>query len=130
MNPDPNAANAAAASSAVAVVMFVYLAFTILMLAGLWRTFSKAGRPGWAAIIPIYNVIVLIQVSGKPVWCVLLFFIPFVNVIMYILVLVALATNFGKGAGYAVGLLVLPFIFHPMLGFGDAKYSAAPPPLK
>jgi len=118
-------AQAAAAGTAALVVLSVYLVFVLLIIAGMWKTLSKAGQPGWAAIIPIYNVYVLLKAAGKPGWWVLLFLIPLVNVIIAIMTYLGLVTNFGKGAGYAVGLLFLPFIFFPMPGFGDAQYQGA-----
>jgi hypothetical protein len=60
----------------------------LLVIAGLWRVFTKAGKPGWAALVPIYNLIVLLQIAGKPAWWFLLFLIPGVNVIMLILILI------------------------------------------
>ena len=66
----------------------VGLLVAILVIAGLWRVFTKAGKPGWAALIPIYNLIVLLQIAGKPAWWLLLFLIPGVNVIMLILILI------------------------------------------
>jgi hypothetical protein len=100
----------------------VFLAFFVVMIASVWKVFAKAGQPGWAAIVPIYNFIVMLKVAGKPLWWILLFLIPFVNIIALILVTVALAKKFGKGTGFAIGLIVLGFIFFPILGFGDAKY--------
>jgi len=104
------------------VFLFIWLAVFVLTIAGMWKVFAKAGKPGWACIIPVYNLIVLLEISGKPLWWFILFLIPFVNFIVAILVLVALAEKFGKGAGFAIGLLILPFIFYPVLGFGDAVY--------
>jgi hypothetical protein len=98
------------------------------VIAGGWKVFSKAGQPGWAIIVPIYNVIVMLKVAGKPLWWILLMFIPFVNMIVGILVMAALAKNFGKGAGFTVGLVLLPMIFIPILGFGSAQYQAAAAP--
>jgi len=85
-------------------------------------TFTKAGKPGWASIIPIYNAIVLLEIAGKPIWWIVLLFIPLVNFIVIIIVVIDLAKNFGKGTGFGLGLAFLPFIFYPILGFGDAKY--------
>ena len=98
------------------VFSLVMLVFGLVMIAALWKLFTKAGEPGWAAIVPIYNMIVLLKISSMPWWWVLLmciaqFIIPF-----------KLAANFGKGTGFAVGLLFLPFIFVPMLAFGSASY--------
>ena len=111
-----------AGGAAGAIGGIVWLAIVILCLAGLWKVFVKAGKPGWAAIIPIYNLVVLLQISGKPVWWIILMFIPLVNLIVLILVMVALAKSFGKGAGYGIGLALLGFIFIPMLGFDDSRY--------
>jgi Family of unknown function (DUF5684) len=99
------------------------LAFIILMIASIWKVFVKAGEPGWAVIVPIYNIIVLLKIAGKPVWWIILFLIPLVNFVMGIIVALGLAQNFGKSAGYGIGLAFLPFIFYPMLGFGDAQYT-------
>ena len=104
------------------LMMVIWLAIVVFLVASLWKVFSKAGEPGWAAIIPIYNLIVLIKIAGKPLWWIVLFIIPLVNVVAAILVAVALAERFGKGVGFAVGLIILPFIFYPILGFGDARY--------
>jgi len=104
-------------------MMICWIVLVLLIVAGMWKVFVKAGKPGWAAIIPIYNMIVLLEIAGKPLWWFILLLIPFVNLIVIIIVLVALARNFGKGVGFALGLLILPFIFYPILGFGDARYQ-------
>jgi hypothetical protein len=108
------------------VGVIVWVAFAVLMIASMWKIFTKAGKPGWAAIIPIYNIIVLLEIAGKPLWWFILMLIPFVNIVVFIMVLVSIAKNFGKGVGYAIGMLLLPFIFYPMLGFGDARYAPVP----
>ena len=105
------------------VMMLVYLAVIVLMIAGMWMVFSKAGKPGWAAIVPIYNLIVLLEIVGKPLWWILLCLIPFVNIVIFILVAIELAKVFGKGVGFAMGLVFLPFVFYPVLGFGSAQYQ-------
>ena len=104
------------------VFMLVPLAILVAFLAGAWKTFVKMGLPGWAAIVPIYNVVVLLKIVGRPIWWLLLLMIPFVNFIIAILVMIDLAKSFGQGAGYGLGLVFLPFIFSPMLAFGDASY--------
>jgi hypothetical protein len=101
-----------------------FLAISIVMIAAIWGVFSKAGQPGWAAIIPIYNVIVWLKVAGKPWWWILLFLIPFVNIVMAFIVAIAIAQNFGKGAGFGIGLALLGFIFYPILAWSDATYQA------
>ena len=98
------------------------LAVIIVMFAGLWQVFTKAGKPGWACLIPIYNIVVLLQIVEKPIWWIILMFIPLVNLVIAFLLQMAMAEKFGKGIGVAVGLFFLPFIFYPWLGFGDASY--------
>jgi len=106
------------------VMMLVYLAVIVLMIAGMWMVFTKAGKPGWAAIVPIYNLIVLLEIVGKPLWWILLCLIPFVNLVIFILIAIELAKVFGKGVGFALGLVFLPFVFYPVLGFGSAQYQS------
>lgn len=107
------------------VFWIIYFAVLILMIAGMWKVFSKAGQPGWAAIIPIYNLYVMCKVAGRPGWWVILMLIPLVNFIIIIILLIDIAKRFGKGGGFAVGLIFLPFIFWPILGFGSAQYQGA-----
>ncbi len=104
------------------IVIILYIAIVVLVIAGFWKTFEKAGQPGWAAIVPIYNVIILLKIVGKPLWWIILFLIPFVSIVMAIIVAMEVAKSFGKSAGFGVGLAFLPFIFYPILGFGDAQY--------
>jgi hypothetical protein len=113
----------AAAAGGVGILMIVYIAIIIFMLAAMWKVFTKAGKPGWGVIIPIYNIILMLQIAGKPVWWIILLFIPILNFVVSILILAGIAKNFGKGAGFVVGLILLPIIFYPILGFGSATYS-------
>jgi hypothetical protein len=87
-----------------------------------WKVYQKADRPGWAAIIPIYNVIVLLEIVGKPIWWFLLMLIPGVNLVIAVLVYIELAKSFGKDTAFAIGLLLLGFIFYAILAFGSARY--------
>ncbi|HVR37578.1 MAG TPA: DUF5684 domain-containing protein [Thermoanaerobaculia bacterium] len=113
----------AGAGAIGAVFMILYFAVIILMIAGMWKVFTKAGKPGWAAIVPIYNIIVLLEIAGKPLWWFILFFIPFVNFIIFILIGIEVAKKFGKGTGFGIGLALLAPIFYPILGFSDATYN-------
>jgi hypothetical protein len=113
----------AAAAGGAAVGLVIQMLILIGFIAGLWMTFQKAGKPGWAAIIPIYNLVVMLDIVNKPIWWIILFLIPCVNFIMAIIVAMEMAKVFGKGAGFGLGLAFLPFIFYPILGFGDAKYQ-------
>jgi hypothetical protein len=99
------------------------IAFTILMIAAWWKIFTKAGQPGWACIIPIYNLYVWCKIVGRPWWWILLMLIPFVNLIIAIILIIDLAKSFGKGVGFGIGLLLLAVIFFPILGFGSAQYQ-------
>jgi Family of unknown function (DUF5684) len=104
------------------VVPVIYFALVVLALVGAWKTFAKAGQPGWGVIIPFYNLYLLCKIAGRPGWWFLLFFIPLVNLIIMIIVFIDVAKNFGKGLGFGLGLVFLGFIFFPILGFGDARY--------
>ncbi len=99
-----------------------YIAVIVFAIVVQWKIFTKAGQPGWASIIPIYNIIVLLEIVGKPWWYLLLMLIPFVNIVILIMVMIALAKVFGKDGGFAVGLILLSIIFMAILAFGDAKY--------
>jgi hypothetical protein len=106
------------------IFMIVWLAVVVLLIASMWKVFTKAGQPGWAAIIPIVNFYFLCKVAGRPGWWVILMFIPLVNFVIWIILCIDVARNFGKGAGFGVGLAFLGFIFFPILAFGDATYQA------
>jgi hypothetical protein len=101
----------------------IYLAIFIVLIAGYWKVFEKAGEPGWAAIVPIYNLYVMLKIAGKPAWWLLLMLIPFVNLVIAIMVNLEIAKRFGKSDGFGIGLTFLSFVFYPMLGFGDAVYQ-------
>lgn len=104
-------------------LLIFQLTLIVLVVVGLWKLFSKAGKPGWAAIVPIYNTIVMIQMAGKPVWWIILLFIPVVSLVVSVLVMIGLAKNFGRGTGTVLGLIFLPMIFLLILGFGSAEYN-------
>jgi Family of unknown function (DUF5684) len=105
------------------IMTLIYLAIIVVIIAGLWKVFEKAGKPGWAAIVPIYNLVVLLEIAGKPIWWIVLFLIPLVNFVVAILVSIEIAKAFGKDTLYGVGLALLGFIFYPLLGFSDATYT-------
>jgi len=108
---------------AAAFGTLIYVGIIVLIIAGLWKTFAKAGKPGWASIVPIYNFIVLLEIVGRPTWWVILAFIPIVNVVIAIMVYIDLAKSFGKGVGFGLGLTFLSPIFICILGFGSAQYK-------
>ena len=105
------------------IVELVFWGIVIFEIGAWWQLFKKAGEPGWAAIVPFYNIYVMLKVADKPGWWLpVILFVPFLSIVLWILMLVAIAQNFGKGAGYALGLIFLPFIFVPVLAFGKASY--------
>ncbi|MCZ6806162.1 MAG: DUF5684 domain-containing protein [Deltaproteobacteria bacterium] len=101
----------------------VCLAIATFYIYVVWKIFEKAGKPGWAAIIPIYNVIVLLEIVGRPIWWVILFIIPVVGFIISIIVAIDLSKSFGHGALYGFGLWFFAFIFGPILAFGSDTYQ-------
>src|SRR5206468_6701743 len=103
--------------------MIVGLLIALLLIMAMWKVFTKAGQPGWASIIPIYNLCIWCKIVGRPGWWILLMLIPFVNFIILIILIIDLAKSFGKGVGFGIGLLLLAVIFFPILGFGSAQYQ-------
>ena len=113
--------NAAVASFSAAYAI-IMIAWIVVLLIGLWKMFTKAGKPGWAFIVPFYNMYCLFEMSFGNGWLFLLTFVPCVNVVIQIMLCFKLAKAFGKGVGFGFGLLFLTPIFYLILGFGDAEY--------
>ena len=103
--------------------LFIYLLVFGLTIAGMWKVFEKTGQAGWKSIIPIYNMVILTRIIKKPWWWALLMLIPYIGVIWSIWATNLLSKSFGKDFLYTIGLVILPFIFYPLLGFGKAPYS-------
>jgi hypothetical protein len=112
----------AANGALVGVGVVVYIALIVFYIACEWKIFVKAGQAGWKAIIPLYNTYILLKIVGRPGWWLILFVIPLVNIITLIIVMLDLAKSFGKSSGFAVGLILLSFIFIPILGLGSSTY--------
>lgn len=108
------------------LILLIELALVVFFIAAMWRVNTKAGEPGWACLVPFYNLYVLLKIAGRPGWWLLLMFIPLVNFVISIIVAIDVAKAFGKGAGFGLGLAFLGFIFYPILAFGDATYEGAP----
>ena len=113
------------------LISLILLIFEVIIL---WKIFLKAGRPGWAAIIPFYNLWVLLEISDYPGWLVLLSLLGIIPIIgflasiallvIYILAMLNLARHFGKSTVFAVvGLIIFSIIGLAILAFGDAKYT-------
>ena len=100
------------------------LILAVPTIIAVWKVFAKAGQPGWAIFVPIYGTIVHMRIAGKPWWWLLLFFIPFVNIVIYFMVSVAVAKRFGKGTLFGIFFLgIFSFVGYLILGFGSATYS-------
>jgi hypothetical protein len=104
------------------VMMGIAFLVSLVTLAGLWAVFVKAGKPGWAAIVPIYNLVVLLEITKQPLWFLILCFVPVVNLVIGLMIYMELAKAFGQGPGFGLGILLVPFVFLPMLGFGAYRY--------
>lgn len=104
------------------VVLVVYLAIMIVLVVANWKIFEKAGQPGWACLVPFYNIYIFLVIAGKPAWWILLFCVPLVNIIFGVMACIAFAQKFGKDALFGVGIALLGIVFLPILAWGDAEY--------
>lgn len=104
----------------------ISFAVFVVMIASGWVIFTKANKPGWACLIPFYNILVALEIVDRPWWWLFLLFIPVVNLVFAVILCIDLARVFGQGAAFGIGLLLLGFIFYPILAFGDARYLGAP----
>jgi len=121
-NYGSSSAEAAGIAAIFSALIIPMIALWVIMVIAHWKIYTKAGKPGWAAIIPIYNIIVLLEIVGKPVWWIILFLIPCVNIIFAIWTTNLLSKSFGQSEGFTVGLILLSFIFYPILAFGNYQY--------
>jgi hypothetical protein len=106
-------------------MLIVDIVIIVLVIAGLWTTLSKAGKPGWGAIIPFFNIYLIIKMAERPGWWLILYFIPIVNFIIAIIVALDVSKNFGHGAGFGILLWLFPMIMYLVLGFGSSTYKPA-----
>jgi hypothetical protein len=120
-------ADTSAAGGIGAAMIIFWLVIAVVSIVAMWKVYAKAGQPGWAAIIPFYNIYVLLKIVGRPGWWLLLFLIPLVNIIISLVVSIDLAKAFGKSEVFGViALWFFSIIGYLMLGFGDAQYKGAP----
>jgi len=123
----PAAAAAGGLLAMSGVMMLFMLAIAVVVILGFWKVFEKAGQPGWAAIVPIYNVIVMLKIIGRPAWWVILFMIPFVNFVILLLVAMDMAKAFGQSQAFGIVMLfLLAGIGYLVLGFGNYRYLGPP----
>jgi hypothetical protein len=122
--------NSSAGGAAFGISMLIFLvlilALVVLMVASNWKLFEKAGKPGWAAIVPIYNTITMLEIAGKPIYWIGLMMIPYIGIIWGIWTLNVFVKSFGKSSGYALGVIFLPFIFLPMMAFDKNTVYVGP----
>ena len=104
----------------------ISLVLCVFVLVCMWIIFRKAGKPGWAAIVPFYNLYVLFDITWGSGMRFLLMLIPLYNIILGIQTQIRLAKAFGKGGGFAAGLIFLPYVFMPLLAFGKGTYQGVP----
>jgi hypothetical protein len=121
---DPTTEIDPSAAAGIGIVgTIIYLAFIVFAIVAMWKVFTKAGQPGWAAIIPIYNIYVWLKVAGRPGWWLILFLIPIVNIVMALIVSIDIAKSFAKDTVFGVvGLWLFSIIGYAILAFGGAQY--------
>ncbi len=122
-NDDASAAVGGGLLALGGVMMIVWLAVVVVFIVGLWKVFVKCGQPGWACLVPIYNIYILMKIAGRPGWWVLLCCIPLVNIVIALLVAIDIAKSFGQSPVFGVVLLfLLSGIGYLILGFGNYRY--------
>lgn len=102
----------------------VWLALIVTWFGGMWKSFAKAGRPGWAALIPFVNTYYILKIGDNPSWHFLLLFVPLLNFFIALGMHIDFAKAYGKGILWGLGLFFLPFVFFPLLGFGGYTYQS------
>jgi hypothetical protein len=104
-------------------IILIGLIFWIINVIFQWKVFEKAGKPGWAALIPIYNIVVMFDIAGLPLWNVLLLLVPILNIYIMVKANINLSKNFGKPGAFALGLIFLPIVFWGILAFDNSTYN-------
>ncbi len=113
----------ATSSSGLGVFVVIYVAFIVFYVIAGWKVFVKAGEPGWGVFVPFYNLYLICKIAGRPEWWLILFFVPFVNIVIGLIIAMDIAKAFSKSSGFGIGLWLLSFIFVPILGYGSAQYT-------
>jgi hypothetical protein len=103
-------------------LLLLSMAISAFTLVCMWKIFTKAGKPGWAALVPFYNTLVTLEFLGRPWWFLLLMFVPIANVVIEIIIIFDYAKSFGKSTAFGFGLLFLSIVFIPILAFGSSRY--------
>lgn len=100
----------------------LWLALIVFFVVVYWKIFTKAGKPGWMAIIPIVNLYGMIKIAKLPGWLIFLYLIPVVNVIVSLVVIIKLCEAFGKSVLFGVLTIFFGIITLPILAFGSSEY--------
>lgn len=108
---------------AIILGVLLYLSIITFVIISMWKVFVKAGQPGWACIVPIYNILIMLKIANKPWWWIFMFIIPIANLVFAIMLLHRISLSFGKGGGFTVGLLFLGIIFWGILAFDKSEYK-------
>lgn len=106
----------------IGVVWIIAMGMCVLQIIAMWKIFTKANKPGWASIVPIYNIYTLLQIAEVPTWYLLLLIIPVANIYATFKMYIELAHKFGKDTGFGIGLVLLNPVFILVLAFGNATY--------
>ena len=107
----------------IGVVWIIAMGMCVLQIIAMWKIFTKANKPGWASIVPIYNIYTLLQIAEVPTWYLLLLIIPVANIYATFKMYIELAHKFGKDTGFGIGLVLLNPVFILVLAFGGATYN-------
>ena len=105
------------------LLVVFWILVTVVLIISNWKIFTKAGKPGWAILIPIYNIIVMVQIIKKPLWWVIILFVPIVDAVFVILIVYNLVLRFGKPGWHVLLALFLGVIYYPYLAFSNAEYQ-------
>ena len=110
----------------ILLLVVIWISIIAFAIVSQWKVFTKAGQPGWACLVPIYNIIILLKIANKPTWWLLMFFIPIANIVFLIMMLNRISLSFGKSSGFTVGLIFLSIIFWGILAFDKSEYKMLP----
>ena len=104
----------------VGLLVFSIIVFSIIIY---WKIYEKAGEPGWAVIVPFYNLLIFLKIVNKPWWWLFLLMIPIANIVLLIILIHRLSRSFGKDGGFTIGILFLNIIFLAILAFDKSTYT-------
>ena len=110
----------------IGIFMYIIaIAASILLLVSMWKVFKKFGKPGWAAIIPIYNIYIMCEIAEKEWWYILLLCVPIANIYAMYVLYSAIANKLGKSTGFVIGMILVPYVFWPILAFSKSEVAVA-----